>query len=177
MHQPAIEAYDSYQKKSSRNKTSIISANGVLPLTVPLTKGKHQQKPYKEVDIAYHDQWVKGHIRSIRSSYAGSAYFDYYFEAYAELLQSDYEKLWDLNLDILKLTMKFLRLDNTLEFTTAFEKKYDTVLDFRNQSLTKSVEAVYYPQVFEYKFGFIPNMSILDLIFNLGPESKDLLSK
>jgi len=115
---------------------------------------------------------------SIQTAYRSSAYFEYYEDDFKALYDTNYEYLFDYNVAQLELVLKCLKLKRTIEFTEKFSKTYDQ-LDFRNLIHPKK-ESVYvnpkpYYQVFEERTGFIPNVSIIDLIFNQGPQSKNYL--
>lgn len=167
-----IEAQENYQKRSFRNRYQILTSNGPLTLSIPLTKGKNQQMSINEVKISYDEDWTRSHIHAIRSSYGKSPYFEFYFHDVASLLMTKYEKLVDLNQAALLIMIKLLKINKKPQKTDTFVKSYETskYLDIRDQTI-ESLKFQYYQQVWEHKFGFQKNLSILDLLFCKGPES------
>ena len=169
-----IELYENYQKRSRRNKCDILAANGILQLSVPLKKGK-TQKPITEVEIDYSEDWVLNHTRSIRSAYGTSAYFDFYYDRICDILNLRPSKLHQLNQLILEWLLK-LDLIKEFNYTKSFAHPGgNTFIDFRYQDI-EVVNLPDYDQVFTEKYGFVANLSILDLIFNLGPEASLFLN-
>ncbi|NNE27158.1 MAG: hypothetical protein HKN09_09965 [Saprospiraceae bacterium] len=164
-----IELYENYQKRSIRNKCKILGANGTLQLSVPLKKGK-TQVPITQVEIDYSEDWVINHIRSIRSAYGTSAYFEFYFDKVCDILNARPSKLHLLNHSILEWLQKTGLIEN-FSYTQAFiHPKSCPMLDLRYDKFI-GIELPAYDQVFSDKYGFVTDLSILDLIFNLGPEA------
>lgn len=175
-HSPILEAFENYQKRSYRNKTTILGANGPLLLSVPLLKGKHSAQFYKDVKIAYHDNWVKSHLESLQSAYSNSAYYDYYYPSFESTLKKNHHFLWDLNMELRQILRKNLHLSEEEMHSEIYLRSQEYNLDFRNEKAKIGViKEVKYFQVFEDKMGFIPDLSILDLLFNTGPEAFGLL--
>ena len=163
-----IEAFEHYQKRSYRNKCNIYAANGPITLSVPLEKGKNKQMPIKDVRISYIDPWDTNHLQSIRSAYGRAAYFEFYWDEIEEIINRKYTFLYDLNWAILEYFSQKLNVE--LVETLDYQKKYEGD-DFRQKIRPRnSFTTSYYPQVFEEAFGYQSNMSILDLLFNTGPE-------
>src|SRR5690606_18337545 len=173
-----LEKYEHYPKQTYRNRTRIATANGVLDLILPVKHGRKQHVAMKDVKINYDHDWQRLHWLSIQTAYRSSAYFEYYEDDFKRLYDTDYEYLFDYNVAQLELVMKCLKLNRTIEFTEKFAKSYD-IPDFRNLIHPKR-ESVYenpksYYQVFEERTGFLPEVSIIDLVFNQGPQSKNYL--
>ena len=175
-----IEQYESYQKMSFRNRCMIAGSNGVINLSVPLENGRSQKGLTRDVKISYSTNWQVQHWRSIESAYNRSPYFEFYRDGVWGLLQKEEAFLLDLNLKTLDWLKKALKLPVTISLTDAYRKVYpiDTI-DKRNQFLPKNHQnhqvGFHYTQVFEDRNGFIPNLSILDLLFCSGPLAKTLL--
>ena len=176
------EQMENYSKGSFRNRLYIATANGILCLSIPLVKGKHQQTDIRTVDIDYSQDWRQVHWRSIQTAYGSAPFFDYYADSIMQFYEKKYEKLFDLAIDFQKMMLNFLKLTPKIEFTSTFELSPKAgVLDFRNQISPKryskaelfdpSFEPRPYPQLFEDRYGFLPNLSILDLLFCTGPEA------
>lgn len=157
-----IDACENYQKRSYRNKYKILTANGPLTLSIPLQKGKNEKQLIKDVKISYEIDWVRNHLETIKSAYGKSAYFDYYFDPMELLLQKNLTYLFDLNGELLVQILEWLNFEIEISRSQEF---LSATTDFLNEAKT-------YPQVFESKFGFTPNLSIIDLMFNMGPESR-----
>lgn len=176
MYQPLIENHENYQKKSWRNKTIILGANGPKMLSVPLQKGKHKQMPYKDVLISYEENWTKTHIQGIYSAYGNAAYFEHYFPDIEKILLQKPVLLWELNQNLNARIFQWISFGESLTATGQYLKKEQYLLDLRNEKLINLVtNDMKYPQVFEDKFGFVNDLSILDLLFNMGPETLSIL--
>ncbi len=178
-----IEQKEHYVKRSFRNRSHIITANGVLCLSIPLVKGKHQQKDIRDVQIDYSENWQQVHWRSIRTAYGRAPFFDYYAESLVQFYEKKYDLLFDFNINLQNFILNTLGLPAQVAFTDTYQKEeeLEAVLDFRNKINPKTApsaaewdsqfQVAYYPQVFEDRHGFIPNLSILDLLFCTGPEA------
>jgi len=169
-----IESFESYRKGSYRNRCHILGPNGLQRLTVPLKKGKNNLR-IKEVELAYDMPWQKNNWNSIQTAYGKSPFFEYYEDDLKAVFLTPKEFLFDYNIDLIKVIIESLDLDLDLKFTHDFQKTPTEILDFRNQITPKKipndVKLVAYEQVFEAKYGFVKNLSILDLLFCKGPES------
>ncbi|MGH1337578.1 MAG: WbqC family protein [Aureispira sp.] len=179
-----IEQKENYRKGSFRNRCYIATANGVLPLSIPLLKGKHQQASITEVAIDNHSNWQQQHWRSIKTAYGNSPFFDYYAADLIQLYQQPYHSLFDFCWAAQVLLLELLTMAPSIALTTSYETTPpEAVIDFRHQLLPKNYvdyqDSDYfplpYPQVFEDRQGFLPNLSILDLLFCTGPEAPALL--
>lgn len=179
-----IEQYENYSKGSYRNRARIAGANGMQRLTVPLKSGKNEQQSIKDVKIAYDMPWQSHHWTSIKSAYGNSPYFEFYADELHFFYQHKYEYLFDLNWMLLQKIMSLVQIETKVEFTQTYQKEPAlNTIDFRNAILPKANKAkiddtfqqARYPQVFEEKTGFLPNLSILDLLFCIGPMSISIL--
>jgi hypothetical protein len=173
-----IEAHENYQKRSYRNRYNILTANGPLTLTIPLAKGKNQQMPIQDVKISYEDDWTRSHLQTIKSSYGSSPYFEYYFYQIESLMNQKYQHLFEFNVASLTLILKLLKITKNISQTTTYISSYDQVytLDLRQFDYLEMTYSSY-EQVWNQKFGFQKNMSILDLLFCKGPESSIILKE
>jgi len=179
-HTVFIEQNENYIKQSYRNRCSIYGANGKLNLIIPVHKNAHHCL-IKEVRICNEQNWQKTHWRSIVAAYNSSPFFQYYdYE-----LQPFYEKQFEFLIDFNEqLQNKILELLNHKIFflkTNSYFASQEIGIDLRNSIHPKNNNSTIvfrpYSQVFQDKFGFISNLSILDLLFNLGNESKDYLKR
>lgn len=173
-----LDKYEHFPKQTYRNRTKIATANGILELIIPIQHGRKEHIPMKDVKINYDHAWQRLHWLSIQTAYRSSPYFEYYEDDFRPFYESKYEFLFDFNLGQLELILKCLKLKRSIEFTASFQKSYESI-DYRNLIHPKK-ESVFispkpYYQIFEDRNGFIPDLSILDLIFNQGPQSKNYL--
>lgn len=169
-----IEACENYQKRSLRNKFQIADQQGIRTLSVPLKKGKHAGQNIREVEISYDENWTRIHLRTLSAAYSNSPYFDYYYPIIESVYDAQPSLLWDLCLDAMHKIAKALRIEPQIEFTIEFKANPQDVRDFRNRTLP--FPPTPYNQVFESKHGFIPNLSVIDLLMNTGPEARSWIT-
>ena len=151
----------------------IFGPNGKQMLTVPVTKPMGNRTKTKDVRISYELPWQQNHWRSFETAYNKSPFFLYYQDYLVPFYENRTPFLLDFNQSLLETLFLAIRLDRNIGFTETYEKKPLDVDDKRLELATKSLllEQPEYIQVFSSKYGFIPNLSILDLLFNLGPET------
>jgi len=183
MHDPVVvEAHENYQKGSYRNRTHIIGANGPERLSIPLRSGKHQQKPIQEVEIAYDEAWDLVHWRAINTAYGSSPYFEHYRDEIEGLIMGKPTYAFAFNIGILGWLIQTIGL-RKYELSQSFEQVPLDKLDLRNTIRPKNplddnnFRPAPYFQVFDDRQPFEPNLSILDLLFAFGPETKSHLRK
>ncbi len=172
-----IEKEENFHKQTYRNRCIILGANGPLNLTVPI---EHTEPKIKipNLNIFYQNHWQLIHFRAIESAYRNSPYYEYYIDDFKVFFQKKPTTLFDLNLDILKTCLNVIGCKCLIEFTLDFVSE-ETDTDFRFISPKKEITDFIFPvyhQVFDEKFSFVPNLSILDLIFNLGPDTSNYLN-
>lgn len=176
-----IEIHESYPKQTMRNRCTILSANGLLHLSIPVIKVNGNNTKTGEIGIFNNEPWQSKHLRAIESAYRSSPFFDHYIHHFEKIFNRKYEKLIDLNTEILQLIFKRLKTDKTVTFTKNYEKKADDFFDFRQTFNCKNIEtdSTYKPynQVFSDRSAFQPNLSFLDLLFNEGPNALMYLQK
>lgn len=173
-----IENAEHFQKQTYRNRASIHSPNGKLDLVIPVLKGSKNHTKVKDVKISYDFNWQRLHLMSLQTSYRSSAYFEFYENDFAIFYEKKWDYLFDFNEELLRLLIKFLKLNVQYKYTNKFENEYLELNDFRNSIHPKrngrnNVNT--YLQVFEERNGFLPNLSIVDLLFNQGPQSTKYL--
>ena len=169
-----IEKHEHYVKQTHRNRTLIYGANGILPLIIPVQHENLFSIPIHEVKIAHDTKWQKIHWRSVVSSYRNSAFFEYFEDDFAGLYQQKAETLFEFNLRLLELIFRFLKAEVEISFTSSYQKEVLDMPDLRNTFDTTNPPIPSknrYRQVFSAKHGFISNLSVIDLLFNEGPES------
>jgi hypothetical protein len=169
-----------YERQSYFNRTSILLANKVQTLSVPI-QGKRPRIPLGEVRIDQEQKWVNNHMRGIQSGYGKAPFFEYFFPYFEEAFGRQETHLWDLNLNLLTICLKLLRW--SVKLTVAENEGLPPdVLDLRGQILPSSTyldrgfyQPVAYPQLFGLDFA--SNLSVLDLLFCMGTEAGQLLGK
>ena len=173
-----IEACENYQKQSYRNRCHFYAADGIQSLSFPiLHEGNTHKRPISEVRIDYSKPWVMQHKRAIVSAYRTSAYFEYYQDELFAILDSKPEKLIDLNTRLLEFFLEKTGIKAEVHMTESYGQ--DGCEDLREAIHPKRPDTILqklklekpYFQVFAEKHGFIPNLSIMDLLFNEGPDS------
>lgn len=177
-----IEIHESYIKQSYRNRCSILAANGLLTLSIPVKKIHGNNTKTKDIIIDYDTNWQKLHFKSIESAYRSSPFYEFYIDDFLPFFTTKTEKLLEFNAQIQEKILKALDFHNQTEYTTNFISQVpDHITDYREiiQPKSKVKDKTFIPktyqQVFSEKHGFMPNLSILDLLFNEGPNSMNYL--
>ena len=173
-----IEREEHFPKQTFRNRTNIYSPDGILALTVPVSKGSKNHTKIKDVKISYDFEWQRLHWLSLQACYRRSAYFEYYEDELAVFYEKKYPFLFDYNEQLLQFILKAVKLKLSLNFTESYEAEYPLLTDYRNTMNPKKdpeFEQKPYFQVFDDRKGFQKNMSIIDLLFNQGPHSINYL--
>ena len=169
-----IENEENYVKQTWRNRCRILSSNGPLTLSVPVLKGVHPKIRINEVRIDYTKRWQQVHLGAIISSYNSAPWFQYYFEKIEGIILTSPEFLTDLNNSLLLTILNMIGIKNEPEYSDSFRQPDGAGYDYRYTLGPKRKHlppAKEYIQVFSYKSGFVPELSIIDLLFNLGPDS------
>lgn len=179
-----IEVHETYPKQTCRNRYAIMSAAGPMVLSIPVKRPMGNHTPLKDVLREEPAKWVNLHWRAIESAYNKSPFFLYYRDAYENIFRNPPDKLIDLNRQFLDITLKFCGLNSSYAFTGEYYKIYpEEIADMRHFIMPKQPQLhrlsinhfKNYVQVFSAMQPFVPNLSVLDLLFNLGPEANDYL--
>lgn len=178
-----IEKHANYNRQSYLNRCIILSANGPLSLSIPVITGNSPKPRYTDVYIDYTKRWDIIHWRAIESAYRNAPFFLYYADAFHDLYEKQTTGLWDWNLSLMKTTLQILEINSQINFSERWENNWNDLADYRNIMHPKSSHRKHDPffkparyfQVFQQRFGFVPNLSILDLIFNAGPDAPEIL--
>ncbi|MCR5445802.1 MAG: WbqC family protein [Bacteroidales bacterium] len=175
----AIECKETFPKQTYRNRMVIVTAGGVRTLTVPVVRTNHSRTD--EVTVDYRQRWNVLHLRTLTAAYAASPYFLYYKDDVEALLMARYSRLIDLNQAVLQWLIDKLKIDCRFSFTDDYRPFTDGADDFRQRFSPKvpydtSAWEPYY-QVFEDRQPFVPNLSVFDLLMNLGPEAREYLMR
>ena len=181
-----IEHYENYQKQSFRNRTQILTANGILDLSIPVIK-KAPKELSKDIQISYAENWQQKHWRAIVSAYSNSPYFEYFETEISKFYLKKYDLLPDYELQQIQCILKILKLKKEISSSDSYQKSIIDFIDlreiihpkisFQNDPEVANKLQISYYQTFADKFNFLPNLSILDLIFNTGLESLRYLKK
>ena len=171
-----VEAFETYTKQTCRNHCVIFGPNGPQTLSIPVIKVNGNHTLTRDILISDHQPWQNIHWRSIKTAYNNSPFFLYYQDNFAHFYEKKFRFLLDLNLEIFQTLLEVLKTKCILNLTESFEKSPGNIKDLRQEYVAKSpgsqVTYPHYTQAFGSRHGFIPGLSILDVIFNLGPEAK-----
>ena len=169
---PVIDLYEHWPKRTYRNRAEIASPKGRYRLSVPVSKDRHHT-PVREVKISYKENWQQNHWRAIRSFYSNSPYFLYYESEIKPFYEKKYDTIANLNVELLRKLFVLLNINQPVATSSGYLEKeaidYD-YRDFFNQQ-KDHVLIPEYIQVFEDRLPFLHNLSVIDLLFNLGPEA------
>ena len=169
----SIEHHEHFIKQSIRNRCEIYGANGELRLTIPKERKGSSKTIISEIKISYKDDWQKLHWNAIKSAYNSSPFFEYYSNELEVFYQEKENNLIIFNNKLQEVILDLLQEENNSTPTVEYLHS-GNFTDLRNNDF-KVANPEKYNQVFMEKHGFIPNLSILDLLFNLGPETSDYL--
>ncbi|MBY0244023.1 MAG: WbqC family protein [Sphingobacteriaceae bacterium] len=170
-----IEKEEHFVKQTYRNRASIASPNGKLDLFIPVVKGAKVHTLIKDVRISDDLKWQRLHWLSMQTCYRSSAYFEYYEDELKDFYHKKYDFLFDFNLELLNWLLKQIKVDAKIDFTIDYQKNVDSKQDYRTILSSKNSinpQQKNYFQVFDDRNGFMPNLSIIDLLFNQGPQTK-----
>ena len=170
-----IEAEENYPNQTYRNRCMIAAANGVQALTVPVEKPEVLKAATRDIRISDHGNWRHLHWNALVSAYNMSPFFEYYADDFRPFYEKKYIFLIDYN-DAIQTTICNLldihpKISHTNKYEQSVENDFRNVIDPRHPLPDETFSPNPYYQVFREKHGFIPNLSIVDLLFNMGPES------
>jgi len=172
-----IEQHENYQKQSYRNRCLIAAANGPMVLSIPVKKPLPGKNSIRDIQLSGHGNWQHMHWNSLVSAYASSPYFAFYRDDIRPFYEKKYKYLFDFNEALREEICALLHLEPRLEYSKSYTTGPETeILDYRElihpkkQRLEELLPGPYV-QVFDRKFGFLPDLSVLDLLFNTGPEA------
>lgn len=177
-----VEQWESFKKQTYRNRCVIDSEGGALALTVPVERPSDGSRLVRDQRISQHDHWRHRHWQAFVSSYENTPYFEFYQDDFRPFYEREYQFLFDFNLQILSTCLRLLDMDVRILLTDEYQK--DAPQDFRDTISPKCAfsrdaqfEPADYYQMFADRHGFLPNLSIADLLFNMGPESVSVLQR
>ncbi|MFY0689748.1 MAG: WbqC family protein [Cyclobacteriaceae bacterium] len=176
-----FEVKEHYRKQTYRNRTKILTASGVLPLSVPVQFSN--RTAYEDVTIDYNQKWIKDHRKAIVSAYAKTPYFDFLMDDLITCWERKYKYLIELNAELLTICLRWLQIDMKYEYSTEYKKSYSkNYFDARNRLKAKistdrrSISPVH-PYVQNFGKTFVPNLSIVDAIMSTGTQVSEIIEK
>ncbi|MFY0713976.1 WbqC family protein [Seonamhaeicola sp. NFXS20] len=173
-----FEVEDNFVKQTYRNRTNIYAANSKLVLNIPVIHSQKNRQKYKDVKIFNAEKWQLNHWKSLLSAYRTSPYFEYYEDELLPLFQKKADYILDFNFKCFEVICNCLQLDLNISKSESFEKNVESKVDLRflvNAKKEQPQNFEKYTQVFCNKHGYISNLSILDLLFNEGPNALNYL--
>lgn len=173
--QVAVEAMENFSKQTYRNRCNIAGANGIQALSVPVEKSETLKILTRDVCISDHGNWRHLHWQALVSAYHTTPFFEYYQDDFAPFYEKKYDFLLDFNEALRQMISSLIGVRNEVTYTESYQPEVSS--DFREAIRPKhpvedaTFRPVSYYQVFQERWGFLPNLSIVDLLFNMGPES------
>lgn len=173
-----IDDCEKFRKQTFRNRTSVLLANKTESLSVPVYEG-NKQKPYRDIRIDYNQKWLNIHLRGIQSAYGKAPFFEFYFPYFEQVFRQNVPFLMDLNLKLLTVCLKLLKAESQIQLLSEVGENHD-FRDLRGVISAKEdykSRELYKPAPYNQLFGldFVPNLSVIDLLFCLGPESPAII--
>ena len=166
-----IEQYDNYCKQTYRNRCRIATAGGIQTLTIPVVKSDSPKQLMKDVRISDHGDWRRQHWNALESAYMNSPFFMYYQDDFRPFYERRIEFLIDFNTQLTELILKLAGMDKKIKLTESYSRPTQGINDLRQLiDPRQTAQNRPYWQVFKQKYGFQPNLSAVDLLFNMGPE-------
>jgi len=170
-----IEQWESFQKQTYRNRCLIATTNGIQALTFPIERGTSPL--IKDIRISDHGNWRHLHWNALQSAYGESPFFPYYQDDIRPFFEQRWTFLLDFNEEIRQKMCELIDIQPKVSFTDGFKadglwfNDYRTAINPKHPEPDADFTPKPYYQVYQQKHGFLPNLSILDLLFNMGPES------
>ena len=172
-----------FEKMTYRNKYVITGANGPIQLSVPLQKGRGQRTAMREVLIDNSSNWTKNHLRTINSVYGRAPYFEHFSPELEGIFEKEHIRLVDFNIETIKWVKRNVGLQYEENTVTQYQAEYEHEADIRKSMKSGKIkgalpdsESLYY-QLFQERNGFLPNLSVLDILFSEGPAAKEIIKQ
>ena len=177
--EPLIEVFETCRKQTYRNRCRVMTANGVESMTVPVVKVHGNHTMTKDIIISPVEPWQHIHSRCLESAYKAAPYFDHYYDYLCPIFEGHFERLIDLNDAALNAILKMLKVKKEIVHTTDYVREAENDLReaFNPKKAIENNSFPEYYQVFSTKFPFAADLSVLDLVFNEGPEATNYLKQ
>ncbi len=178
-----IEKHENYHRQTFRNRCVILGANGPLPLIVPVLQGSFHKTAMADLRIDDSKRWRELHLRGITSAYAAAPFFEYYFDVIRDVITAPHTFLIDLNHEALTALFDAIGIDAEISYSDSFtpvgvmDDDYRYSVTPKKPCAVKGYTSIPYVQVFGERFGFIPRLSIIDMLLNNGPGTRALLQR
>lgn len=169
-----IEAHEHYAKQTYRNRTCIASAQGLMELIIPVIQPNGSKTCIRDVRISYAEAWQKKHWHAITSAYNSSPFFEYYQDVFHTFYTKQYTFLYDYNKEILLTLLKACNITTEIKDSASFTPLSNNTYDVRytlSPKITSNIHIPEYTQVFAEKYPFLSQVSILDTLCNIGPDT------
>lgn len=167
----AIQTNEVFPKQTYRNRCVIVNANGLQNLSIPVEREQGHETLTQNIRISYAENWVKNHLKSIESAYRRTPYYEYYIDSVESIFNQKKDLLIDLNDDLLQFLVEKTGLRCEVNLTSDSRIIERELNDLVNPKSTYIFHGKPYLQTFTERFGFLNNLSILDLLFNEGPNA------
>ena len=167
-----VEQYENYQKQTLRNRCRIASPNGVLPLTIPVVKPDTPKVLMRDTRISDHGNWRHLHWQALTSSYRRTPFFEFYADDFRPFYERKWEFLVDFNMALQETVCRLMDINVTVTRTASYYGDSQlSILNFQFSTFNSPLPPPPYYQLFSDRHGFMADLSIVDLLFNMGPES------
>lgn len=174
-----FDIHEHFPKQTFRNRMEILGPNGRHKLVIPTIKKGHR-RPMGEVMISYEENWQKDHWKGLEAAYRRSPYFEFYEHRFRPFYEEKTERLVDMNLGMHRLILELCGLELNHRLSDEYHEPKTVDQDYRialnqKRDLTSTSAKSEYLQVFSDRHAFMPNLSVLDALFNLGPSTQEVL--
>lgn len=169
-----FETDDNFAKQTYRTRSYVYAANGKLLLNIPVVYTQKNRQKYRDVKVAHNTNWQTIHWKSLLSAYKTSPFFEYYEDELQPLFEMKVDYILDFNLKCFEVISDCIQLEKNIEYTKTYQHEITNATDLRfliNAKSENEFKNEAYTQVFENKHGFLNNLSILDVLFNEGPNT------